>query len=96
MLPKKATNNFQFRSGNVITVSFDTKNDDLKDIYLKAAGNVISHVLEENDNNLRRAASKMGTTHSTLSRIMKKFNSIEEPQNFQTPSMATQTLAAAA
>ena len=55
-------------------VSFDSKNDDLKDIQIKAAGNVISHVLSENDNNLRRAARKMGTTHSTLSRIMKKFN----------------------
>ena len=92
----KTFDGFEFRSGNVITVSFDTKNDDLNDIYLKAAGNVISHVLEENDNNLRRTASKMGTTHSTLSRIMKKFRSIDEPQNFQTPSTATQIFAAAA
>lgn len=95
-ITEKLPNNFQFRRGNVITVSFDTKNDDLKDIYLKAAGNVISHVLEENDNNFRRAAIRMGTTHSTLSRIMKKFKSIEEPKNFQTQPAATQTFAAAA
>ncbi len=93
---EKASDNFQFQSDNVITVSFDTKNDDLKDIYLKAAGNVISHVLEENDNNFRQAAIKMGTTHSTLSRIMKKFRTLDDPQSFQTQSTATQTFAAAA
>ena len=93
---ENAPDNFQFRSDNVITVSFDTKNDNLGSIYLKAAGSVISHVLEENDNNFRQAAREMGTTHSTLSRIMKKFKSIEEPQTFPTPSTATQTFAAAA
>ena len=89
---EKSSDNFQFRSDNVITVSFDTKNDNLGSIYLKAAGSVISHILEENDNNFRQAAREMGTTHSTLSRIMKKFKSIDEPQNFQTPPVATQTL----
>jgi transcriptional regulator with PAS, ATPase and Fis domain len=88
--------NFQPITDDLITVSFDPKTDDLKIIYLKAAGKVIQHVLSENDNNLRRAASKMGTTHSTLSRIMKKFKSINEPQNFQTPLPATRSFAAAA
>lgn len=93
---ENAPDNFQFQSDNVIMVSFDTKNDNLGSIYLKAAGNVISHVLEENDNNFRRAAKEMGTTHSTLSRIMKKFKSIEDPQDFLTSPTATQTFAAAA
>ncbi len=77
-------------------VAFDSKTDDLKNIYLKAAESVISHVLEENNGNLRRAASKMGTTHSTLSRIMKKYNSLSEPQNFVVSGEATRTFAAAA
>ncbi|CAN5445814.1 N/A [soil metagenome] len=88
--------NFQSVADDLITVSFDPRTDDLKIIYLKAAGKVISHVLSENDGNLRQAASKMGTTHSTISRIMKKFKDLGEPQNFQTHSAATQTYAAAA
>ena len=93
---ENSSDDFQFRSDNVITVSFDTKNDNLNSIYLKAAGSVISHVLEENDNNFRQAAREMGTTHSTLSRIMKKFKSIDEPQSFQTQPAAPQIFAAAA
>lgn len=88
--------NFQSVAADLITVSFDPRTDNLKIIYLKAAGNVISHVLDENDGNLRKAASKMGTTHSTLSRIMKKFKSLDESQNFQTHSAATRSFAAAA
>ncbi len=88
--------NFQSITDDLITVSFDPKTDDLKIIYLKAAGNVIQHILDENDNNLRRAANKMGTTHSTLSRIMKKYNSLGEPQNFVVSGEGTRTFAAAA
>lgn len=72
------------RSANQITVVFDPKNDDLKDIYLKAAGNVIQHILSENDYSLRRAARKMGTTHSTLSRIMKQFYSLNKSEDYLT------------
>lgn len=85
-----------FQKDDFVMVAFDSKTDDLKNIYLKAAGSVISHVLEENNGNLRRAASKMGTTHSTLSRIMKKYNSLGEPQNFGVSGEATRTFAAAA
>jgi sigma-54 dependent transcriptional regulator, acetoin dehydrogenase operon transcriptional activator AcoR len=63
---------------NLVTVTFDPKTDDLDSIYLKAAGNVIEKVLSENNGNLRRAARKMGVTHSTLSRILKKFKAISE------------------
>jgi transcriptional regulator with PAS, ATPase and Fis domain len=69
---------FQEFSDKRVTVSFDPQADDLKDIYVKAAGSVISRVLSENDNNYRQAARKMGTTHSTLSRIMKKFKAREK------------------
>jgi DNA-binding NtrC family response regulator len=61
---------------DLITVTFDPKFDDLDAVDLKAAGNVILHVLAENDGSLRRAASKLGATHSTLTRILQKFDSI--------------------
>ena len=65
---------FSFPSGNLITVTFDPTFDDLDAIYLKAAGSVISHVLDEHNGNFRSAANQMGANHSTLSRIIKKFN----------------------
>lgn len=81
----------------MVTVSFDPKRDDLKIIYLKAAGSVISHVLEGTDGNLRRAATEMGTTHSTLSRIMKKFKSIDDSsQNFCSNASNVRAFSAAA
>jgi sigma-54 dependent transcriptional regulator, flagellar regulatory protein len=58
---------------NLVTVSFDPDRDDLKSVYLKAAGNFIRHHLSENNGNLRKTARVMGTTHTTLSRIMKKY-----------------------
>jgi DNA-binding NtrC family response regulator len=61
---------------DLITVTFDPKFDDLDAVYLKAAASVILHVLAENDGSLRRAASKLGATHSTLTRILQKFDSI--------------------
>ena len=61
---------------DLITVTFDPKFDDLDTVYLKAAAGVILHVLAENDGSLRRAASKLGATHSTLTRILQKFDSI--------------------
>ena len=61
---------------DLITVTFDPKFDDLDAVYLKAAASVILHVLTENHGSLRRAASKLGATHSTLTRILQKFDSI--------------------
>jgi DNA-binding NtrC family response regulator len=71
-----------------VTVTFDPKTEDLDAIYLKAAGNVIQHVLSDNAGNLRRAATALGANHSTLSRILKKFNQSRERQNLQTHSPA--------
>jgi len=87
---------FQVSSETQVTVSFDPKKDDLKDIQVKAAGSVIAYVLSENDDNYRKAARKMGTTHSTISRIMKKFRSLEKPQNYQASEIKPQKYAVAA
>lgn len=64
---------FQIQSDNLISVTFNPKTDDLDLIYLKAAGVVIKHVLDENDGNMRRTAQILGATHPTISRIFKKF-----------------------
>jgi transcriptional regulator with PAS, ATPase and Fis domain len=80
--------NYDFRASNneLITVTFDPKTDDLDSIYLKAAGNVIQHVLSENDGNMRKTARKLGATHTTLIRILGRFNSRCEVKNF--PAMS--------
>lgn len=72
-----------------VTVTFDPKNENLDAIYLKAAGNVIQHVLSDNAGNLRRAATALGASHSTLSRILNKFNQSRERQSFQARPPAT-------
>ncbi|MDM7921640.1 MAG: hypothetical protein QUS14_05010, partial [Pyrinomonadaceae bacterium] len=48
--------------------------DDLDTVYVKAAATFIEHALKQSNGNLRRAARSMNTTHSTLSRILKKNN----------------------
>lgn len=57
---------------NIITVTLDADTDDLDSVYVKAAATLIEHALKRSRGNLRRAARSMGTTHSTLSRILKK------------------------
>lgn len=57
---------------NLVTVMLDPLTDDLDTVYIKAAGIFIEHALRQSNGNLRRAARTMGTTHSTLSRILKK------------------------
>lgn len=79
---------------DLITVTFDPKFDDLDSVYLKAAGNVILHVLAENDGSLRRAASKLGATHSTLTRILQKFDSIYGTVSFHSHLDTAQNFAA--
>lgn len=81
----------QIRSGlrlvaeDVVSVAFDPKNETLDSIYLRAAGHVIQHILTENGGSLRGAARNLGADHTTLSRIMKKFNSTGEVQNYPFP-----------
>lgn len=84
---EEETNNisrYDFRLGdeNLITVAFDPKTATLDQIYLKAAGNVIQHILSENGGNLRSAARDLGANHTTLSRILTKFNARCEVKNF--------------
>ena len=83
-------------AGSLITVTFDSQSDDLDSIYLKAAGNVIRHVLSEHNGNFRSAANQMGANHSTLSRILKKFNQSCEEKRFHPPRNITGGRAASA
>jgi transcriptional regulator with PAS, ATPase and Fis domain len=57
---------------NIVTVMLDADTDDLDTVYVKAAATFIEHALKRSRGNLRRAARSMGTTHSTLSRILKR------------------------
>ncbi len=68
------TNNGFSAADNLVTITFDAGREDLDSVYLKAAGNVIQHVLKQNDDNLRRTARAMNTTHTTLLRILKNYN----------------------
>ena len=74
---------FRVVDENLISVAFNPKTATLDQIYLKAAGSVIQHILAENGGNLRSAARDLGANHSTLSRILTKFNSRCEVKNFQ-------------
>lgn len=82
--------------GNVVTVTFDSKKDNLDSIYVKAAGTVIQRALQQNNGNLRRAARALGATHSTLSRILKKYNDRNERQILQDSSQPLTEFAVAA
>ena len=62
----------QLNGPNLVTVTLDADTDDLDSVYVKAAATFIEHALKRSRGNLRRAARSMGTTHSTLSRILKK------------------------
>ncbi len=75
---------FRLADEDFITVAFDPKTDDLDSIYLKAAGNVIQHILTENGGNLRSAARDLGANHTTLSRILTKYNARCEVKKFPT------------
>lgn len=55
-----------------VTVMLDPDTDDLDTVYVKAAATFIEHALKQSNGNLRRAARSMNTTHSTLSRILRK------------------------
>ena len=69
---------------DLVTVTFDPKSDDLDTIYLKAAGNVIRHVVSEHNGNMRSAAKALSVNHSTISRILEKFNRTYDQKPFHT------------
>lgn len=76
---------------NLVTVTLDADTDDLDSVYVKAAATFIEHALKRSRGNLRRAARSMGTTHSTLSRILKKHR---ERSEHEPPPLATISAAA--
>ena len=57
---------------NCLTVLLDPETDDLDSVYVKAASTFVEHALKRSNGNLRRAARSINTTHSTISRILKK------------------------
>ena len=78
-------------SDNLITVTFNPKTDNLSQIYLKAAGKVISQLLSKPGSNLRQVAQILGADHSTLSRILTKFNARREMKTFPISSSTKTT-----
>ncbi len=89
---------YDFRSFNekLITVTFDLRTDDLEQIYIKAAATVIKHVLSETNGSFRRAGQVLGANHSTLSRILAKFDSKCEIKQFPLEKAAKAKFAVAA
>jgi DNA-binding NtrC family response regulator len=73
------------KTGNLVMVTFDPKSDDLDTIYLKAAGIVIRHVIAEHNGNMRSAAEMLKVNHSTISRILEKYNRTYDQKPFHTP-----------
>lgn len=59
---------------SLLTVVLDPETDDLDSVYVKAASTFVEHALKQSNGNLRRAARSINTTHSTISRILKKNN----------------------
>lgn len=74
-----------------LTVILDPETDDLDSVYVKAAATFVEHALKRSNGNLRRAARSINTTHSTISRILKK-----NQERFVTPPEPPATFAAAA
>lgn len=75
---------------NLITITLDPEKDDLETIYIKAAATFIEHTLKQSNGSFRGAARRLGITHSTISRILKKHqNQISDfPHRQHTASLA--------
>lgn len=78
---------------NLVTVMLDPDTDDLDTVYVKAAATFIEHALKQSNGNLRRAARSMNTTHSTLSRILKKNKERTISRSDNSPAFAYQAAA---
>ena len=84
----------QLNRPNLVTVTLDADTDDLDSVYVKAAATFIEHALKRSRGNLRRAARSMGTTHSTLSRILKKHRESVANSSYAPSDQATYSAAA--
>lgn len=76
---------------NLLIVTLDPETDDLESVYVRAAATFVEHALKRSNGNLRRAARSINTTHSTISRILKK-----NQERFVSPSSGGASYAAAA
>lgn len=76
---------------SLLTVILDPETDDLDSVYVKAAATFVEYALKRSNGNLRRAARSINTTHSTISRILKK-----NQERFVAPPEPAATFAAAA
>ena len=74
-----------------LVVMLDPETDDLDSVYVKAAATFVEHALKRSNGNLRRAARSINTTHSTISRILKK-----NQERFVAPPEPPATFATAA
>lgn len=83
-------------TSDLVTVTFDPKSEDLDAIYLKAAGNVIRHLMSEHNGNMRSAAEALSVNHSTISRILEKFNRTYDQKPFHVRRKMTKANSAAA
>jgi transcriptional regulator with PAS, ATPase and Fis domain len=88
------THREDFSQSNLVIVQLDLDTDDLDSLYVKAAATFIEHALSKSNGSLRLAARSLNTTHSTLSRILRKHRERTEnssnisPQNSQYSSLA--------
>jgi transcriptional regulator with PAS, ATPase and Fis domain len=87
---------FRTASDDLITLTIDPKADDLDTIYIKAAGILINHRLAENNNSIRQTAQSLGTAHSTISRLLAKFNASGNVKQFPLINSADEKFAIAA
>ncbi|MDQ3087427.1 MAG: sigma 54-interacting transcriptional regulator [Acidobacteriota bacterium] len=88
--------NFRVASENLITLTIDPSTDDLDSVYVKAAGILINHRLAENNNSIRQTAQSLGTAHSTICRLLAKFNAIGNVKQFPLAKAANEKFANAA
>jgi transcriptional regulator with PAS, ATPase and Fis domain len=87
---------FRTASDNLITLTIDPKTDDLDSIYVKAAGILINHRLAENKNSIRQTALSLGTAHSTICRLLAKFNASNNVKQFALIEATSEKIAIAA
>ena len=88
--------NFRVASENLITLTIDPSTDDLDSVYVKAAGILINHRLAENNNSIRQTAQSLGTAHSTICRLLAKFNAIGNVKQFPLVEVTSEKFAIAA
>jgi len=87
---------FRLNSENLITLTIDPSTDDLDSIYVKAAGILINYRLAENNNSIRQTAQSLGTAHSTICRLLAKFNAIGNVKQFPLVEVTSEKFAIAA